>query len=141
MNKPKTIMKKYSFLLLFVCSGCVTGHILTTPNGYGITNTRNLNFHLKDKFILKDTSILSTNNIYRVSCEEGRWLKFYKDGRVTNGLSIDYPNGVNDTLALAGYYVLQGNDITIEMSDGEKGNDWSILVIKGKIVGDTLKYT
>jgi len=127
-------MRFYIFIFIAITfQNCITGHLITTPNGYSIT--KDGNFKLKDRFQLPDSAGIDTSKVYLQSCY-GSLLKFYKNGRVAWGVFLDEPHA----MYLAGYYKLENNKLTIEMSDGGTGYDWARLVIKGILAGDTLKF-
>lgn len=137
-------MNKICFcLFIFMLNACVTGHLTRTPNGYLIS--KNEKFKLRDQFRLPDTTVLSTEYVYRNSCHGVSFLKFYADGRMIYGESTDKKGPVpgtyvDTTFDLAGFYRLNGNGIVTELSYGFTGNDWTILVSTGKIAGDTIIF-
>lgn len=130
-------------LFIFMLNACVTGHLIRTPNGYHIS--KNEKFKLRDQFRLPDTAVLSTEYVYRNSCHGVSFLKFYADGRMIYGASTEKKGPlpgtyVDTTYDLAGFYRLDGRVIVTELSYGFTGNDWTILVSRGKISGDTIIF-
>jgi len=122
---------------------CVTGHLTRTPNGYLIS--KNEKFKLRDQFRLPDTTVLSTEYVYRNSCQGASFLKFYADGRVIFADPTEKPGPTPGTYVytkfdLAGFYRLDGTEIVTELSYGFTGNDWTILVSRGRISGDTIIF-
>ena len=73
------------------------------------------------------------------------FLKFYADGRIIYGESTEKKGPVpgryaDTTFDLAGFYKLNGREIVTELSYGFTGNDWTILVSRGRIAGDTIIF-
>jgi hypothetical protein len=131
-----------SYLLIFLVAqffvGCGGGYELTHNNYY---LPKNVKFKLKDKFQLADTSILSTNGLYQYNCYKDRWFKFYKDGRVLLGYHSNVPKITFTNInGYAGYYTLEGNKLKIELTYIQQRNDWYILVLEGKVQGDTVLF-
>lgn len=135
---------KINFCLLIVTfNACVTGHLRQTPNGYWITKHKK--FKLRDQFRLPDTAVLSTACVYRESCFGVSFFKFYPDGKVIHGAATEKKGPksgtyIDTTYDLAGFYKLDGRNITTELSYGFTGNDWTVLVSRGKIIGDTIFF-
>jgi hypothetical protein len=128
--------------LVLIFAGCTAPNELIKVSGecYISSDKR---FRLRDKFFLADSSFLSTTNIYEVV--EGNFLTFYKSGRVLHSMEIKYEgSSKKDTFNTCGYYKLEGNKLSLEMTHGLTTafrSYWNILVIEGKIVGDTLLFT
>ena len=130
----------FFYLLIFVLNACVTGHLTRTPNGYHITQDEK--FKLRGQFRLPDTTVLSTADVYRQSCFDVSFLKFYSDGRIIYGRPSQKEGSISidTTYNLAGFYKLDGREIVTELSYGFTGNDWTILVSRGEISGDTIIF-
>jgi len=130
-------------LLIFLLSACVTGHLRRTVNGYYIT--KNEKFKLRDQFRLPDTTVLSTACVYRQSCYGVSFFKFYPDGKVIYGAPTEKKGPtpgtyIDTTYDLAGFYKLDGRNLVTELSYGFTGNDWTVLVSRAKISGDTIIF-
>jgi hypothetical protein len=130
-------------LLIFSINACVTGRLRQTPNGYWIT--KNKKFRLRDQFRLPDTTVLSTACVYRQSCSGEAFFKFYANGKVIYGAPTDKKGPkpgtyIDTTYDLAGFYKLDGRNLTTELSYGFTGNDWTVLVSRAKISGDTIIF-
>lgn len=122
-------------LPLLILSGC-GGNKNVTANNYTITKGR---FKLRNKFQLTDTMVLSPNALYKRNYPgDSSWFKFYKDGKVV--LGYGQPGPKLRISGLAGFYSLAGNNITIELSYTTQFDIWDNLIIKGWVVGDTLKF-
>ena len=146
----------FSIIILFSISlfviGCVIDktkqglHIyrksneLKTPNGYVVSKP--VKFKLKDKYIGNDRSLISINQLYieNTSAKE-TWFKFYKDGKVIFGYLCKVPKSEKDEItAWGGYYQIKDTAIIIETTYTQNGNMFANLIIKGVIIGDTLKF-
>ena len=124
--------------IVLVSFGCGQGYKLTS-NNYRVTDKGK--FRLKNKFHLADTTVISTTNLYQYTCFKDTWFKFYNDGRVLLGYFSTIPKAASDSIyGFAGFYKINNKEIKIEMSYAQKRNDWYILEIEGKIVGDTLMF-
>jgi hypothetical protein len=124
----------FHFALTFFISGCGIGHSITTPNGHTISN--DVKFNLKGKFRNFDTTILSINKCYIMSC--GNWkrgFKFFGNGQVAE---LNFPESSSQETIIrsrGGYYIVTGNEVIIEMSYGVSlgmisGDDWGIALLK-----------
>jgi hypothetical protein len=134
-------MKISYFLLIYfsLFGGCTTGKLIKTPSGNNIT--KNAKWRFKDQFSLADTTFLSVSHVYRDECYPAAFLKFFSNGRVLYGQrTSNFSNSYLRTDNLCGYYKINANELIIELSYGQTGNDWSRLVIKGIVSGDTLKF-
>lgn len=134
----------YYIFFLLVLSGCSKGHLYKTPNGYLIT--RSAQFKFEGTFQLPNSSLLSVNKIYKHAAARGcGGMTFYPDGKMINTGCLGRQDVFVDTLRYGGYYSVTGDQIKIEMSwvvsNGMiTGDEWGILVLKGAIVGDTIKF-
>lgn len=112
---------------------------LITPNGYIVGKP--VKFGLKDQFQVTDTSVLSTDLLYIKKCYKRFWFKFFSNGKVIHGFDSNIPiNETDQFFGWGGYYKIDGATITVELSYTQRSDQRSKLFIKGKIVGDTLKF-
>ena len=140
--------------LILICNSC-----LVEKTKYGLSISKRTNeqltaegysilkhgtFKLKNKFQLTDTLLLSPSKIYQLSAYGGyEWFKFYENGRVLHCDSYYDSYHILISYYQCGYYVLKNNDLKIEISKMATfafGNSLDILVVKGKVTGDSILF-
>lgn len=89
-----------------------------------------------------DNNLIDTNAVYEFSTYSGFRLKFYGDGRVFFCANEEKPMQLVEerVFGYVGYYKVEGTKLSVELFYTQKHNIWDYLVLRGDIIGDTLRF-
>jgi len=137
-------MKITCLTILILLMGChPIRHLTKTTNGYN--KLPDEEYVLRHHAGLSDSGLLSTGHVYRCCACEDRssyFVKFFNDGKLLEAETYVYESGKIDTTYYGGYFLLNRNNIKIEIPEGSTtafNSSLSSVVYSGVVVGDTIK--
>ena len=131
-------MKKLLNLGLILCFiGCGKQYSITHNEYYAPKSDR---FKLNKKVQTTDSSVLSTNSLYKKTDGNDFWFKFFPDGKVYFGHLSKIPKSVNEKInGFVGYYNLKDSNLKIELYYVQQWK-WNYLILEGTIKNDSILF-